>query len=157
MRKNRNVVPSFNKSSEIQDSVPIPTYAPNQTLRPKDYVKPQSWFAFGADFERRCKEYLSKGNPDSNNGSYMDAIIQNKAREAVYELEIQYIDHLSVIDTLVEKMHKGDKIKLETKLQQAEIEQEEVQRELSRLRKVYWSGTCFGEQEEMAQDTSTCI
>lgn len=142
----RNKKRSINEPTEINTSVPIPHYAPNQGLSPKEYMISQKFADFETNFETECKKFLSKSNVDEYNGTYKDAIIQTYEKEAKIFIQVQREDHKNIIMNSLNEMHIGDRIKCESKLLQFQSEIEKVRGELEKLRAIYWRGTSYNEK-----------
>lgn len=140
-KRNKKEAKGFNESPKFEESVTIPHYAPNQGLQPRAYLLSVDLEKFEASFEKYCKNFLMKSNPDSFNGPYMDALIQKYVAEALSFLSIQRSDHIFLITNVLSRLHDGDKIKCQAKLNSALLEQAELQNELIKLRKIYRAKT----------------
>ncbi len=136
---------NINEPNEINKSIPIPHYAPNAGLTPREYMLSDKLIELESVFEAKCKAFLSKANPDEYNGSYMDAIIQTIEREAKDYIMVQRADHIRIIMLPLNDTHVGDGIKCESKLKQYEEELEKTKKELDIMKKVYHRGTIYEE------------
>ncbi len=145
----REKAKGFNDSSKFENSVPIPTYVPNQSLQPKEYLLSPSFVNFEGDFEKRCIKFLNKAKVDQFNGSYMDAMIQKMVKEALAHLSVQRGEHIDLITNLLRRMHVGSKIKCQSKLEQALREQKELDCEMKKIKKIYYHKTSFGEEKQV--------
>lgn len=137
----------FGRRAEIEEKTATPIYAPHQCWTPQDYYEPALLAALEDEFEKKCKSWLTAAKPDQFNGSYMDAIIEKHETEALVQLSLQRVDHMSAVDALIMKLWKGDRIRAEARLRQNKEELTMVETELHKLEKIYWSGTSLGEAE----------
>ena len=145
LQNKKNSRKNINDPNEINTSVQIPCYGPNQRLSPREYMLSPDFVNLENTFEERCRYFLSKANPDEFNGSYMDAVIECMGAEAAKYIAVQRADHINVIKRALHDMHIGDKIKCEAKLLQYRNSIEWVQNELIRLKKIYQRGTSYEE------------
>lgn len=142
---------NINRHDEINTSVEIPTYAPNQTLVPKEYMMANKLSELESTIEKKCLEYFEKVGPkglDPYNSSYMDSVIENAVMEALAQIDIQRADHIHSIIKSLDDLHQGDKIVCLNNLQHYKDELEEVEMNLERCNKVFYRGTSFEEYYE---------
>lgn len=140
---------SIHNPNEIITSVEIPMYAPNQGLCPKEYQLSDRLDELEGTFEERCKDFLTKSKPDSFNSSYMDAVIERVCVDAVKYVRVQRTDHVQTIMKQLNDMHSGDYCKCKSKLEAYRKDKERNNRELSKFRKIYYSGTSLAEEQEV--------
>lgn len=150
-KKKKEEEKNISKGTELQENVAIPVYAPNTSLRPRDYLLARTMSKLEENFEETCKDFLKNTQPDKYNGSYMDAIIQKAGEEAIISLTLQRAEHISILNDLLDKLWLGDKIKGQAKLDQAMNERKEVEKEIQKLQRIYWKGTSFLEEQEVSE------
>ncbi len=137
---------SINSPNEINTSVEIPMYAPNMCLMPKEYqISPQL-----NDLEKRfhelCIDFLSKSNSDEFNSNYVDAVIERICVDAIKFVKVQRCDHEQLIMKALDVMHNGDYNAAKNQLQYFLEDRKQTETELSKYRRIYWSGTSFSEE-----------
>ena len=59
---------------KMEPLVPIPSYAPHDTLTAKGYEIPSVLIKFEENFELRCREIIKNGKLDQYNKGYMDGL-----------------------------------------------------------------------------------
>lgn len=148
MGKKRKSIRNGKSSSGVEEFVKVPIYAPNLGLRPEQYQKISELTEFEESFDKRCAEFLKTANPDQCNGTYMDAEIDHICDKAIASLSYQYVNHLNLINTLLKRVWRGDRIKGEAKLAWTLNERHEVERELIKLQAIYWKDTSLEEVKE---------
>lgn len=146
------MMPLFKKREKdrrinLDNIVEIPVYGPHDTLCAQDYRLPYLLASFEQGFEQRCRTWLKNAAPDRYNRGYMDLVIDQLEEEALVMLELQSVDHESVIHELT-KIWGGDKIKAEAKLAETQAESERVDYEIRRLERIYHKGTAYECLEE---------
>ncbi|MBR5800458.1 MAG: hypothetical protein IKY23_10410 [Lachnospiraceae bacterium] len=148
-RKFKNV-PAEKKSihdpNQINTTVEIPMYAPNQGLSPKEYQISAQLAQLEATFKTHCMEFLSKSNPDLFNSSYMDAVIERICEDAIKFVKVQRCDHVYTIMKLLNDMHDGDYIKCKSKLADFKRDKETNLVKLNKYKKIYYHGTSLEEE-----------
>ncbi|MCI8275733.1 MAG: hypothetical protein HFI66_09030 [Lachnospiraceae bacterium] len=127
---------------KMEPLVPIPSYAPHDTLTAKGYEIPSVLIKFEENFELRCREIIKNGKLDQYNKGYMDGLICCIEKQALAELEVQRAAHNQRMADL-SRLRAGDRIKAEEKLRQVEKEIQTVKEELEKIEAVY--GTVKGE------------
>lgn len=131
------------KEEELEESVNLPVYAPNDTLVPKDYQVPVSLLYFEKDFQNNCKEWLKHAKPDMYNRGYMKMLIDKARAEALVEIDDEEVVlHKRVIYELA-KIWKGDEVKANGKLAETKAARKEVEEELKRIERIYYQHTAF--------------
>lgn len=128
----------INKDSGIE----IPVYGPHDLLCAQDYKLSPMFVDFEQSFEQYCKTWLKNATPDMFNKAYMDSLITEYEKEGLISLDIQEVDHLSVIYELG-KVWVGDRIKAEMKLNEITKEKAAIDYEILRLEKIYYNGTIY--------------
>ena len=126
-------------------TVKRPVYAPNMCIHPKDYEASDCFSALEASFESRCREYIEKASLDMFNGNYMDNQIEACLQEAIQDIYRQRKDHVVTIHRILAKIHDGDRVMGRQKLEKFRREREACERELDRLKKAAYKGTCYDE------------
>ncbi len=141
---------SINNQNEINTSVEIPMYAPNQGLAPKEYRLSGQLNSLEVTFRDKCMDFINKSNPDMYNSSYMDAIIERVCIEAIKFVKIQRNDHIQTIMKPLNDMHNGDYIKCKRKLEDFKHDKEKNIKELNKYKRIYYIGTSLEEEKEEA-------
>lgn len=136
---------SIYEPNEVNKTVEIPVYVPNQGLMPKEYQVSAKLNYLESNFKEICMEFLSKSNPDEYNSSYMDAIIERVCIDAIRYIELQRSDHETTIVKLLDGMHRGDYRKCVSKLEFFKRDKEENEDKLCKYRKIYYHGTSLEE------------
>lgn len=139
---------SINDPNEINTSVEIPMYAPNQGLTPKEYQLSARLNELEFTFQDRCISFLRKSNPDAFNSSYMDSIIERVCIDAIEFIKVQRSDHIQTITKPLNDMHKGDYMKCKSKLEDFKRDKVRNAKELAKYQKIYYNGTSLAEEEE---------
>lgn len=151
MKKNERVTPcekkSINDPNQINTTVEIPTYAPNQGLSPKEYQVSVQFAQLETTFKALCMEFLSKSNPDEFNSTYMDATIERVCIEAIKFIKVQRCDHVYSIRKLLNDTHSGDYVKCKRRLEDLKRDKEKNGMELRKYKAIYYKGTCLEEEE----------
>lgn len=132
---------------EINDSLEIHGYTPNQELTVKDYQISSQLNDLELNFEKYCMAFLKKAKPDEFNSSYMDAVIECITADAVKLLRVQRADHVQTIMKPLNNVHTGDLIKCKSKLECFRRLKEENAKELALYRKIYRRGTSLEDEE----------
>ncbi len=120
-------------------------YAPNMGIEPKEYQFSPDLNDLITRFQSICMEFLNKANPDEYNSTYMDAVIDRICLESIDFLEVQRIEHKKLINKLIQAMHEGDLNDANNKLDQFLSDKEEIDRELTKYRRICWAGTSLEE------------
>lgn len=139
---------SINSQNEINTSVEIPMYAPNQGLVPKEYQLSGQLNSLEVNFRDKCMNFINNSNPDLYNSSYMDAIIERVCMEAIKFVKIQRNDHIQTITKPLNDMHNGDCIKCKRKLEDFKHDKEKNIKELNKYKRIYYAGTSLEEEKE---------
>lgn len=137
---------SINDPNQINTTVEIPIYAPNQGLSPKEYQVSAQLVQLESDFKALCMEFLSKSNPDEYNSSYMDAVIERICIDAIKFIKVQRCDHVYSIMKLLDEMHHGDYIKCTSKLEDFKRDKETNRAKLNKYKTIYYHGTSLAEE-----------
>ncbi len=137
---------SINDPNQINTTVEIPMYAPNQGLSPKEYQISAQLVQLEATFKTHCMEFLNKSNPDEYNSSYMDAVIERICVDAIKFVKVQRCDHVYSIRKFLSNMHNGDYIKCKSKLEDFERDKETNRAKLNKYRTIYYHGTSLAEE-----------
>lgn len=148
-RKNNNSPAekkSINDPNQINTTVEIPVYAPNQGLAPKEYQVSAPLVELEESFKLHCMEFLGKSNPDEYNSSYMDAVIERIREDAIKFVRVQRCDHVYSIKKLLNDMHDGDYIKCKSKLEDFKRDKEANRVKLNKYRAIYYQGTSLAEE-----------
>lgn len=137
---------SINDPNQINTTVEIPIYAPNQGLSPKVYQISAQLAQLEGSFKTYCMEFLSKSNPDEYNSSYMDAVIDRICVDAIKFVKVQRCDHVYSIMKLLNDMHNGDYIKCKSKLEDFKRDKETNRVKLNKYRMIFYHGTSLAEE-----------
>lgn len=131
----------------ISHEVEIRNYAPNVSLTPQDYMLSARLSELELNFRSIVQSFFKNTNIDEFNASFIDGVILSAEQEALADLCQQKADHEGKINHLIEKLWRGDKIKAEAKLAQNRSELQECERELERLKRIYYYGTSMEEEK----------
>ena len=137
---------SINNPNQVNTTVEIPIYAPNQGLSPKEYQISTQLAQLEATFKDHCMEFLSKSNPDEYISSYMDAVIERICIDAIKFVKVQRCDHVYSIRKLLNDMHNGDYIKCKSKLEDYKRDKETNNMKLKKYKTIYYHGTSLAEE-----------
>lgn len=121
--------------------VRVQSYAPNATLIPQEYGVSEHLAKLEDNFQATVMTFFKNTNVDQFNESYIDGLIKTAEREAIADLGMQRIDHVIKIKHVLQKVWKGDRMKTEEKLAQAQRELNKCEEELHRLEHIYCKGT----------------
>lgn len=150
MKKHRKIKKiqqkSINDPNQINTTVEIPVYAPNQGLFPKEYQISAQLAQLEAIFKMHCVEFLSNSNPDEYNSSYMDAVIERICVDAIKFIKVQRCDHVYTIRKFLNDMHKGDYVKCKRKLEDYKRDKEANSIKLKKYKEIYYHGTSLAEE-----------
>ena len=125
---------------EEREVITLPHYAPCPDIT-KDYVLLDKVDSFTTNFESLCRRFIKETNPDHNNGSYFDAVIDKYCKEAIEDIDLQRQEHIQLFTQSVTGYQKGIKIKAMAKLQMIERSIDEVESELKKCQRVFYEGT----------------
>lgn len=95
------------KKAQQNEVVDIPTYAPNQNLRVRDYMLYEALSKLEENFPKFCMDFLKSAKPDAYNATYMDAVVNRIICEAIEAIRIQRADHKRGIYNL-HNLHNAD-------------------------------------------------
>ncbi|MBR6326058.1 MAG: hypothetical protein IKR61_04565 [Lachnospiraceae bacterium] len=137
----------LNDPSEVNTTVEIPVYAPHQGLIPKEYMLSARLVDLEANFRDYCFAFFESGCVDAYNGSFADTLIDSICDEDIRLMHVQRADHMRTIETLLDKMHRGDYIKLIGKRESFRREKEENLRKLNDYRHILFAGTSLADEE----------
>ncbi len=143
MKKN-NIFSNFaSHVFEEYRKVEIPSYDPNSLIMPPDYEAPGYVESLENGFDKACHEFLVKGNPDSDNGSYMDQVIDKSVAADIRGLDLQRKVHENLIRQHLAVLHEGDFFYLNEELKMRQERLDEITGKLDAVKKVYYRGTTF--------------
>lgn len=131
----------------VQNTVEIPSYAPNQGLAPTDYEICEDFLFFEKGFEEFCWKILDTGCCDRYTDSYVDDVIDMQAEVAVASILSQRAEHVAKIEKALNALHKGDAIKIESKLESYKKEKVINDKNLEKFKRVYYAGTSLEREE----------
>ncbi|MCR5509394.1 MAG: hypothetical protein K6F54_00340 [Lachnospiraceae bacterium] len=124
-------------------SVDIPCLDPHSTITVHRYTISESLRDLIDNFHEYCMEFLKSGNPDPENGSYMDQIIDKTVYESVSRVKADREDHKMLICLPLNDMHVGDYITTKKELE-ARIRKNELRKaRLAEVDRVYNHGTAY--------------
>lgn len=150
-KKKKRSKPHEIKTSSVE--IPIPMYAPNVGLMPKEYQISPELNDLEANFKKLCEDFLKKANPDEFNSSYMDAVIERICVDAISFIKVQRCDHERLIRKVLDIMHRGDYIDARNKYQYFMEDKEENAKELRKYRRIYWAGTSLEEENQKPEES----
>lgn len=128
-------------------SVDIPCLDPHSTITVHRYTISESLRDLIENFHGYCMEFLKSGNPDPENGSYMDQVINTTVYESVNLIKADREEHKMLIYLPLNDMHVGDYIITKEELE-ARIRKNELRKaRLIEVDRVYNKGTAYEKLE----------
>ncbi len=125
------------------EMVEIPCYDPHDNITVPDYKISVNLSNLKDGFYERCMEFLKMANPDSENGSYMDQVIDKVVAESISLIKYERKDHEKLIRFPIHKMHIGDKVISEETLEVLKHDLEALKEEHATLKRIMYRGTSF--------------
>ena len=137
--EDRKLIDMVNPDSTVK----APLYAPNMGIHPVDYRIAPAFEALESSFTEYCRGYIEKAGPDMFNGNYMDNQIEAFVEEAICQILQQRQEHERMIRRVLTRMHTGDRVFNEKKLEKYLKERDICEQELKALKKSAYKGTCY--------------
>ncbi len=129
--------------------VPIPTSAPDSLITAPDYEGYQILRQMQSILPVKCGEFLDSTNPDEDNGSYFDQIIDAALMECLCRLKDENIEHERVIRGALKKLNQEKNHETEKELETLRHRLEEAEKRYELICKVYYAGTAYEKYKEV--------